>query len=399
MCEFDTDAIIKKMEPVLNEILPGLTMYVRDADLPEKCAAAYVPGTIIKEPGFTDASCRVMGMKTTHRIAILSNHMADLQQFENGTNWGLHIAKSDSHFKVLDVYEKKGRIQILLLHLPDDYRWKLFENVAINLEEEFIETSRQRFENKAFGETVPELVTEEWLARCAAPIGMNEEGISFDLEPMIANHMHKVNETNFREYYQRYVFVECRDVIDEMMSEYALDDDTGVLAYGYVDEQCGLSFKPIEIGKLDGNSLHIRKLPEDIMFIVRAGRVMDNNCFDASLVMDTNQYDNIKSMVDENYRTTNELKEQMRNMAFLDAFRHPEYPDDVNVILYSEGFKPEQIWVRCCEFDDNMLFGEMLNEPEQDFGVHMGELAGFAPIENEDGIMLVAFLRESDEIN
>ena len=41
-------------EATLNEILPGLTMYVRDVNLPEKLAEKYVPDTIILERGFTD---------------------------------------------------------------------------------------------------------------------------------------------------------------------------------------------------------------------------------------------------------------------------------------------------------------------------------------------------------
>lgn len=58
---------IEAIEKAINEIMPGLTMYVRDINLNEQYAKKYVPGRIIREPGFTDASCRVGGMATTHR--------------------------------------------------------------------------------------------------------------------------------------------------------------------------------------------------------------------------------------------------------------------------------------------------------------------------------------------
>lgn len=74
---------------------------------------------------FVDASHRVMGMITTHRYSILSNHMRDLRPFEHGTNWGLSVAPRDAHFKVLDVYTYGNKTQILLLHLPEDENWKL----------------------------------------------------------------------------------------------------------------------------------------------------------------------------------------------------------------------------------------------------------------------------------
>ena len=129
--ELDT----KLFEEVINEIFPGLTMYVRDVNLSPDIAGKYAPDMIIMEPGFTDASSRVMGMVTTHRFAILSNHIADFGPYEHDTNWGLYVARRNAHFKILDIYEYQGRTQILLLHLPDDNRWKLFENVKINLED------------------------------------------------------------------------------------------------------------------------------------------------------------------------------------------------------------------------------------------------------------------------
>ena len=133
---------VTKIETLINEILPGLSMYVRDVNLDSRIAAKYKPGMIIREKGFTDASNRVMGMITTHRYAILSNHMADLREYEHDTNWGLFVAKNNSHFKVLDIYEFQGKTQILLLHLPDDNRWSMFENMKLSIEDEFIPDCR-----------------------------------------------------------------------------------------------------------------------------------------------------------------------------------------------------------------------------------------------------------------
>ena len=169
-------------EKLMNDVLPGLQMFVRDCNLSPACFSKYKPGMFIREKGFTDASCRVMGMVTTHRYSILSNHMGNLSAFEHGTNWGLCVAQHDSHFKVLDVYEYKNRTQILLLHLPDDGRWKMMENVEFDIEKQLIQKSRQRFENKSVQDPAPELATKEWLSRCASPIGMDDHGNLFPLE-------------------------------------------------------------------------------------------------------------------------------------------------------------------------------------------------------------------------
>ena len=169
------------IETVVNQTYPGLTMYVRDANLSDKISKKYKKGLILREKAFCDTSSRVMGMVTTHRYGILSNHMADLSEFEHGTNWGLHVAKSDSRFKVLENYEYKGKTLILLLHLPDN-GWKVFEKIKINIDVDITPDSIKRFKNKCLKEPIPELGSKDWLERCQFPIGMDENGNWFTVE-------------------------------------------------------------------------------------------------------------------------------------------------------------------------------------------------------------------------
>jgi hypothetical protein len=119
------DFDIEKAEEAVNNTYPGITMFVRDVNLPSALAEKYTPDLIIRERGFTDASCRVGGMITTHRFGILSNHMKDLRTFEHDTNWGLCVAQSGARFKVLGTHVHNGKTLILLLHLPDDESWEL----------------------------------------------------------------------------------------------------------------------------------------------------------------------------------------------------------------------------------------------------------------------------------
>ena len=177
------DAVyLQALQNAMNQIYPGLTMFVRDANLPEHIAAAYQPGMILREKAFVDASARVMGMVTTHRYAILSNHMANLSQFEHGTNWGLHVANCGSRFKVLGTHTHCGKTAIFLLHLPDDDSWTLFRNAEIDLDKQLLADCIQRFEGKCLFPPVPELATEQWLDRCRFPVGLDDSGNPFPLE-------------------------------------------------------------------------------------------------------------------------------------------------------------------------------------------------------------------------
>ena len=174
---------VAQFENAINDILPGLANHARDVNLSADITALYKPGIILRDKGFVDASRRIGGMITSHRFAILSNHMADISEFEHGTNWGLCIAKPESHFKVLDVYEYHGKTQITLLHLPDDERWRIFENVDLALPELSTNSIRARFEARCEAEPIPELATETWLERCKYPVGTNLKGELLSPDP------------------------------------------------------------------------------------------------------------------------------------------------------------------------------------------------------------------------
>lgn len=168
-------------ERVANSMYPGIGLYARDVNLPDSLCRKYKKGMIIFERGFTDATNRFMGMVTTHRYVILSNHMANFSQFENGTNWGLRVANSGAHFKVLGQYTHNGKTGIFLLHLPDNADWKIYLNADFALDAQLFDMAVQRFINKCDAETVPELTKSDWLDRCAMPLGMTETGEMFDL--------------------------------------------------------------------------------------------------------------------------------------------------------------------------------------------------------------------------
>ena len=383
------DIDIKLFEDLINEILPGLTMYVRDVNLSLVCAKKYEPQTIIMERGFTDASSRVMGMVTTHRYAILSNHMADFGEFEHGTNWGLFVARNNAHFKVLDIYEYQGRTQILLLHLPDDRRWKPFENVKLSIEDQLIKDSRERFENKSVQDPVPELITKEWLARCSSPLGMTDSGVFFDLEPLLQSEMHSVTDSSFRNFYHRFVYIECRDILEKLMKDFLIDDDTGAIAYGYIDEQAGLSFQIAKLASLKDNHLSIRDSIENAMLIMRFGSLKDAKYLDLTQTdLDVNQFEDFEKLIRDSYDTSNSDKEQLRSMTFLDACRHPEYPDDLAVLLLHGDLQPEQVWVRGDYLSEHEIRGDLLNEPNADFGVHIGDAIQIVPYKKDDGSII-----------
>lgn len=378
---------VQQLEQLMNEMLPGLQLFARDINLTPEEVACYQVGEVVRNPAFTDATCRVGGMVTTHRYGILSNHMMDLSYAEHGTNWGLCIANRDSHFKVLDIYEHEGKTQILLLHLPDDYRWRWLEDLTIHLPGNLVDDCRSRFLNKAFGEPIPEVTSEDWMERCGFPIGVDMKGKLFSNEIPIAKQMRPVKEASFRSFYHELVYIRCAALIEDVMPEVAQAGDTGLVLYGYIDEEAGVSFQPLWIAKEGESMLDMRLIPEETMYLIRLAN-LDDCEFCSMKWMEVNPYivDRARRVIAEVYDTKSKEKEETRTFQGLDQFRRREHPDDFGVAVYYEDKSkdPERLWVRISRVEGNQCFGTLLMDSKHPDGPKEGNEIMFKVLQNEN---------------
>lgn len=367
------DGIMRNYIDLANLVFSGMKRYTRDVNLKPDQFNQYKVGQVLIEKGFTDASAYFEGMVTTHRFTIISNHMSDLSEFEHGTGWGLHVATSGSHFKVLDIYQYKGKTQILLLHLPNDYRWRFYINATFPQECALIDVSRDSFKMKAFKNARSSLTTEDWLKRCQFPIGMSDEAVLFELEMTINDQKQNIRDVGFRELYQEFIYIDCGELIKSILPDILEDDDNGLVAYCYIDDEMGLSFRPVAIAKERSDDLETREFPNDIMLVLRYESVEDcQYCQLDFVTIDLEQYDGIKDEVRGSRTLYAGFKEKTRELEWVDQFRHPSHPDDVLVALVKEELDTEYVWVRLSS-DLGVLTGNLLNQPQMDFGISLRE--------------------------
>lgn len=380
------DLDIKLLEQTINEILPNTGLHVRDVNLPKELAEKYVPYTIIKETGFTDASKRVMGMKTSHRFVILSNHMEELSN-------GIMVAQSNSHFVVLDNYEYHGKTLITLLHLPNDKRWKLFQNVRLDIYDDIIKETRERFENKCEQAVIPELATDELLKRWSRPLGMDMKGNMSDLEVELSTMCGNIRGESFREFYHKIVFIKASPILRISLRERmdCCEYDNGCLAYGYINEREGLSFRILCSADVRFNKLTRRSFDPMRTLTLRRKAADEYRFLGLDYCdVDTSDFADYFAAMDRHYKCVHEQTEKMREFEFLDSVRHPEYPDIVSVMLLREGMQAEKVWVHCRAFSEKELFGKLLTEPKQNFGIHPGNIIGFTPVPQKDGVVCIS---------
>ncbi|WP_251178698.1 hypothetical protein [Adlercreutzia agrestimuris] len=380
-------------EQVVDKTFSGLQMFARDVNLPSQVVQQYQPGTILCEPTVVDTTSRYGGLARSHRIAILSNHLADVSEmFDSDSEaaaWGLCVAQARSHFKVLDVYEVGTKTQILLLHLPDDENWRLFDHVVLSVEEDFIEDCRQRFTAKCDLEPIAELNTETWYDRVSDPVGFSDTFSPWPLEVSLEDRMQPLGQLDFRKIQGSVLYV--RDVASLLHLEAKAAGFPDAIVYGYIDEEAGLSMQVLCAASLSENRITISDVYDDLLLILRSGSVKEHmgaQLVNAALSDFSNRISDIHGIYERNQEV-----EKTRNLRFLDNLRNADYPDDIQAILLSdaqlEGF--EMVWMRLVRIEGDSIIARLLNEPAQSaYGVHVGQLLPLVFRESEEGVFAFA---------
>lgn len=219
----------------------------------------------------------------------------------------------------------------------------------------------------------------------------------------------------FRDIYKRFIYIHCRELLDEMFPGELDDSTNGLIAYCYIDRDEGLSFYPVLLAAVETEALQVFELPhaDNTTYILRlrngTGKMSELHDEDAHMYLygvDPNKYEffdlslvdfdievfaGIKERIDTTY-DAGEAVEELRSDKYLclDNYRNALFPDDVQVLLISEENGIEKVWVRLTfDSETNGIFGELLNEPYKDFGCHKGDLIGIKEIQSEDNKFLV----------
>lgn len=169
----------KQVEEIYNQTFGGLTLFYRDTILSENLISKYQVGQILNERGFTDMTFKGGGLATNFRYLIASANGKDVSSIMPDTvNFGHIMLKSNTFFKVLDIYKIGSKTQVFLLEIPET-AIDFFADTTSNIEEDITKKARDSFDTKSNAAPIPELQTLEWKKRTEFPIGMNDKGELF----------------------------------------------------------------------------------------------------------------------------------------------------------------------------------------------------------------------------
>lgn len=195
----------------------------------------------------------------------------------------------------------------------------------------------------------------------------------------------KYQETGFRALYKQFCTFPLTKTIRNLISSFpGVEEANCVLTYGYIDTEAGLTMEILAAGVENNNKFHFFDGKDGSLMKLRIGSV-ENEDFtiiddpDGSLKQ---RYAEKIEMLDT--YVPNEDVEKSRGFSFLDGSRNKYFIDDVLVYLTRDGMEPEGCWARIIGLGDHFIMGTLLNEPEQNFGYHLGEKIAFFVHETEN---------------
>lgn len=167
-------------------------------------------------------------------------------------------------------------------------------------------------------------------------------------------------------------------------------NDNAILVYGYVDHTAGITFEVLCVGYYGPNGeIKLNKGRSDTSFKLRYDSITGSVVLLNDALM--SEYQDKLDMIKNGY-AVNDAVTKARNSSVFDDFRHPQFPDDVMLLFYKDGYRTEGIWCRIESEIEGKPAAIVLNEPNADFDVHRGEMVTFEWVKQNEKMIGIAVL-------
>ena len=194
-----------------------------------------------------------------------------------------------------------------------------------------------------------------------------------------------IKEVGFRPIYHSITAFELNAELKKVVKDCPdADKATHAVFYGYIDPEDGLMLELLCVGKKAPKNFYFKDPYNGERVTIKASDI-DELDFVYFPEIDEKFLKTYASRVDalKQYEPEEKLA-KTRELDFLDGFRSPQYPDDVRVVFLKEGLKPEEVWIHMTHLGDQVIWGELLNQPYQDYGVNRGDSIEFYIRDTED---------------
>lgn len=203
-----------------------------------------------------------------------------------------------------------------------------------------------------------------------------------------------LKEMNFRDIVDKYFYIDAASVAQKLGSIFEVTDDvTGLLCYGYIDAQAGISFEILCCAVHDAAKKTLKLLHgnDEQLAKIRLAELLEAQAAVLPSEMPRlSEFQSKVAMVQKAYKA-DEATEAMRRLTSLDPVRIATHPDIVTVYLV-RGDEAEAVQVLLKEVCEVNIIGTLLSEPQKASSMHKGDEISFFLVRNEKGIMCMKVL-------
>jgi len=194
---------------------------------------------------------------------------------------------------------------------------------------------------------------------------------------------------NFREVINKIVIIKNVPIGDQLARDKKKEKSDAIFCYCYVDDECGISFEYLADYMTDNKKI-FNNLKKDTLYKIRFDNVKDDEFLiyekDKTEILDIDtKIDMIVGGYDKNKGT-----KELRTYPIFDHLRVKGYPDDCELYLIKEGLNTEKLFVKLYKTEGNRNFGKLLNEPYQNFGVHINDIIEIFIVKYQSGEIILA---------
>jgi hypothetical protein len=189
---------------------------------------------------------------------------------------------------------------------------------------------------------------------------------------------------NFRGIVNKLVIFQNKEIVEKLHKKKLNELSDSVLTFCYIDNECGITFEYLCPFNIEKRALFVQE-DKDYSYKFRFGSVVEEEF----LIIDSDRtgdkiIDEYIESIQKNYDSDENIK-QLRQYSDFDHIRAKEFPDDVMIGVFKEGLGGEGMYVKLLKMKNDKIYGKLLNEPYQNFGIHLNDIIEVKLGKNKDG--------------
>lgn len=209
-----------------------------------------------------------------------------------------------------------------------------------------------------------------------------------------------LSNLTFRQIYQQLIYIEDEKLLNIMKMGYQVKssfEETGLLVYGYIDEDEGVSFNIFSLVRKEGDSFKFNDEPmkKKLKHKIKFEDVKDSKAQNIELDPDEAiRYVDRAVEINKEHEVSAEIM-NLRLNTQIDQFRHQIYPDNLECFIFDAQRKASKsFWARAEKQRQDYLIASVLTPLPKETGYAIGDAIELKLYQYKDSTRLIHVLNQ-----